>query len=111
MSVGVLMTGMGEDGAEGLGAIKAAGGVTIAQSEDTCVVPGMPRAAIVKGYANRVVPLDAIGQHLVTHFGGDRASERASRQEKFDRLDKHDRDDKADKNEKIERIPASTNRS
>ena len=40
MAVGVLMTGMGEDGAEGLGAIKAAGGVTIAQSEDTCVVPG-----------------------------------------------------------------------
>jgi len=39
MAVGVLMTGMGEDGAEGLGAIKAAGGATLAQSEDTCVVP------------------------------------------------------------------------
>ena len=38
MAVGVLMTGMGEDGAEGLGAIKAAGGPTIAQSEETCVV-------------------------------------------------------------------------
>jgi two-component system chemotaxis response regulator CheB len=68
MSVGVLMTGMGEDGAEGLGAIKAAGGVTIAQSQDTCVVPGMPRAAILKGYANRIVPLDTIGQHLVANF-------------------------------------------
>jgi two-component system, chemotaxis family, protein-glutamate methylesterase/glutaminase len=111
MSVGVLMTGMGEDGAEGLGALKAAGGVTIAQSEDTCVVPGMPRAAILKGYANRIVPLDSIGQHLVVHFGGDRASERAARQEKFDRPDKNDRDDKSEKNEKIERIPASTNRS
>jgi len=111
MSVGVLMTGMGEDGAEGLGAIKAAGGMTIAQSEDTCVVPGMPRAAILKGYANRIVPLDTIGQHLVANFGGDRALERASRQEKFDRPDKNDRDDKSDKNEKIERIPASTNRS
>jgi two-component system, chemotaxis family, protein-glutamate methylesterase/glutaminase len=111
MSVGVLMTGMGEDGAEGLGAIKAAGGMTIAQSEDTCVVPGMPRAAILKGYANRIVPLDTIGQHLVANFGSDRASERASRQEKFDRPDKNDRDDKSDKNEKIERIPASTNRS
>ena len=111
MSVGVLMTGMGEDGAEGLGAIKAAGGMTIAQSEDTCVVPGMPRAAILKGYANRIVPLDTIGEHLVANFGGDRASERASRQEKFDRPDKNDRDDKSDKNEKIERIPASTNRS
>ena len=101
------MTGMGEDGAEGLGAIKAAGGMTIAQSEDTCVVPGMPRAAILKGYANRIVPLDTIGQHLVANFGGDRAS----RQEKFERSDKNDRDDKSDKNEKIERIPASTNRS
>jgi two-component system, chemotaxis family, protein-glutamate methylesterase/glutaminase len=114
MGVGVLMTGMGEDGAEGLGAVKAAGGVTIAQSEDTCVVPGMPRAAILKGYANRVIPLDAIGSHLVTHFGGDRASERALRQEKFDRPEKPDRnerDDKADKTEKSERIPASTNRS
>jgi len=111
MSVGVLMTGMGEDGAEGLGALKAAGGVTIAQSEDTCVVPGMPRAAILKGYANRIVPLNTIGQHLVVHFGGDRASERAAREDKFDRPDKNDRDDKSEKNEKIERIPASTNRS
>jgi two-component system chemotaxis response regulator CheB len=110
MAVGVLMTGMGEDGAEGLGAIKAAGGVTLAQSEDTCVVPGMPRAAIVKGYVNRIVPLDAIGNVLITHFGGERATQNASRQEKFDRSDKN-RDDKSDKNEKVERMPASTNRS
>jgi two-component system chemotaxis response regulator CheB len=110
MAVGVLMTGMGEDGAEGLGAIKAAGGVTLAQSEDTCVVPGMPRAAIVKGYVNRIVPLDAMGNVLITHFGGERATQNASRQEKFDRSDKN-RDDKSDKNEKVERVPASTNRS
>ena len=108
--VGVIMTGMGEDGAEGLGAIKAAGGVTLAQSEDTCVVPGMPRAAIVKGYVNRIVPLDAMGNVLITHFGGERATQNASRQEKFDRSDKN-RDDRSDKNEKIERMPASTNRS
>ena len=49
--VGVLMTGMGEDGAEGLGAIKEAGGMTIAQSEESCVVYGMPKAAIERGYA------------------------------------------------------------
>jgi two-component system chemotaxis response regulator CheB len=115
MGVGVLMTGMGEDGAEGLGAIKAAGGATIAQSEDTCVVAGMPRAAILKGYANRIVPLDAIGQHLITHFGRERAAERASdrvaRQEKFDGPGKNERDDKSEKNEKRERIPASNDRS
>jgi len=115
MSVGVLMTGMGEDGAEGLGAIKAAGGVTVAQSEESCVVPGMPRAAILKGYANRVVPLDALGQHLITHFGGERAaekaSERAARQEKFDRAEKNERNEKFEKNEKGEKIPASNNRS
>jgi two-component system chemotaxis response regulator CheB len=114
MGVGVLMTGMGEDGAEGLGAMRSAGGVTIAQSEETCVVPGMPRAAIVKGYANHVIPLDAIGQHLVTHFGGERAYDRLTRAEKFDRSDrpeKYDRDDKSEKNEKSERMPAPSNRS
>jgi two-component system chemotaxis response regulator CheB len=116
MAVGVLMTGMGEDGADGLGAIKAAGGITLAQSEDSCVVSGMPRAAIVKGYVNHIVPLDAIGQHLVAQFGSDRNSERV-RHDKIDRPEKHDRDDrpekneKNDKNEKNERIPASSNRS
>jgi len=104
MTVGVLMTGMGEDGAEGLGALKAAGGITLAQSEDTCVVPGMPRAAIVKGYVGRILPLDAIGSYLVSQFGYER-------NEEFDRSEKQDRDDKSDKNEKSERIPASTNRS
>ena len=112
-AVGVLMTGMGEDGSEGLGAIRAAGGATIAQSEDTCVVPGMPRAAILKGYAGRIVPLEAIGKHLVAHFGGDRAAERLDRaeKEKFDRPDKLEKHEKSDKNEINERIPASTNRS
>ena len=111
-AVGVLMTGMGEDGAEGLGAIRDAGGFTIAQSEDTCVVPGMPRAAILKGYASRIVPLDGISQHLVAQFGGDRASERLERGEKakFDRPDRNDRGDRPDKHDN-ERIPASTDRS
>lgn len=59
-ALGLLMTGMGDDGAEGLGAMKAAGGVTIAQSEDSCVVYGMPKAAIERGYATRVIPLDAM---------------------------------------------------
>jgi two-component system chemotaxis response regulator CheB len=63
-SIGVLMTGMGEDGAQGLGLIKAAGGMTIAQSEDSCVVYGMPKAAIERGYAVRVVALDALANTL-----------------------------------------------
>ena len=56
-----LMTGMGDDGAEGLGAIKKEGGMTIAQSEESCVVYGMPKAAIERGYAVRVVALDVMG--------------------------------------------------
>jgi len=89
--VGVLMTGMGDDGAEGLGAIKAAGGMTIAQSEDTCVVSGMPRAAILKGYANKIIPLDGIAAYLVSNYGSERNS--------------------ADKFEKNERTSVSSQRS
>ena len=63
-AVGVLMTGMGEDGANGLGLIKAAGGVTIAQGEQSCVVFGMPKAAIERGHAMRVVELDAMANTL-----------------------------------------------
>jgi two-component system chemotaxis response regulator CheB len=65
-TVGVLMTGMGEDGAEGLGEIKAAGGLTIAQSPETCVVDGMPSSAIGRGHAVRVVPLEALASTLQT---------------------------------------------
>jgi len=56
-SLAVLMTGMGEDGAAGMGAIRRAGGLTVAQSESSCVVFGMPRAAIERGYALQVVDL------------------------------------------------------
>jgi two-component system, chemotaxis family, protein-glutamate methylesterase/glutaminase len=106
-AVGVLMTGMGEDGAEGLGAIRAAGGMTIAQSEDSCVVSGMPRAAILKGYANKVLPLDGLGAFLVNHYGG---GERVS-SEKVDRTEKNDRHEKIEKNEKNERTPVSSQRT
>jgi two-component system chemotaxis response regulator CheB len=62
--IGVLMTGMGEDGAQGLGLIKSAGGMTIAQGEQSCVVFGMPKAAIDRGHAIRVVELDALAATL-----------------------------------------------
>ena len=63
-AVAALMTGMGDDGAEGLGAVKRAGGMTIAQSEESCVVYGMPKAAIERGYATRVVALDVLSATL-----------------------------------------------
>ncbi len=56
-AMAVLMTGMGEDGAAGMGAVRAAGGLTVAQSEQTCVVFGMPRVAIERGYALRIAHL------------------------------------------------------
>jgi two-component system, chemotaxis family, protein-glutamate methylesterase/glutaminase len=56
-TMAVLMTGMGEDGAAGMGAVQAAGGITVAQSPDTCVVDSMPRSAISRGFASRVVSL------------------------------------------------------
>lgn len=99
MSVGVLMTGMGEDGAEGLGAIKAAGGMTIAQSEDTCVVSGMPRAAILKGYANKVIPLEGLGTFLANHYGAEKNSA------------EKDPGEKVEKDEKPEKTPVSSHRS
>ena len=73
-AVGVLMTGMGDDGAEGLGAVKKAGGLTIAQSEDSCVVYGMPKAAIERGYALRVVALDVMSSTLQAICGRGQAS-------------------------------------
>jgi two-component system, chemotaxis family, protein-glutamate methylesterase/glutaminase len=63
-AIGVLMTGMGDDGAEGMGAIQAAGGMTIAQSPDTCIVDSMPRSAIERGFAGRVVSLSSLSSYL-----------------------------------------------
>ena len=62
---GVVMTGMGRDGAEGLLAIKRGGGATLAQDRDSCVVFGMPRVAIELGAADRVVPLDGLAGALL----------------------------------------------
>jgi two-component system, chemotaxis family, protein-glutamate methylesterase/glutaminase len=73
-SVGLLMTGMGEDGAQGLGQLKAAGGMTIAQNEESCVVFGMPKAAIERGYAVRVVALEALANTLQAQCMPDRKS-------------------------------------
>jgi two-component system chemotaxis response regulator CheB len=64
-AVGVLLTGMGTDGAQGLLNMKKAGASTIAQDEASCVVYGMPREAVRVGAAERVLPLSSIAGAIV----------------------------------------------
>jgi two-component system chemotaxis response regulator CheB len=71
-AMGVLMTGMGEDGATGLGEIRAAGGYTVAQSQQTCVVFGMPKAAIERGFAMRVADLQELPHILQAQCAPDK---------------------------------------
>ncbi|HEV2491172.1 MAG TPA: chemotaxis response regulator protein-glutamate methylesterase [Candidatus Acidoferrales bacterium] len=59
-AIALLMTGMGDDGADAIGAVKAAGGLTLAQDSDSCVVDSMPRSAIERGHIMRVVGLEAL---------------------------------------------------
>ena len=68
-AVAVLLTGMGSDGAIGMQAVRAAGGATIAQDEATCVVYGMPRAAIATQAVQQVVPLPLIPEAILTAVG------------------------------------------
>jgi two-component system chemotaxis response regulator CheB len=64
-TVGVIMTGMGTDGVEGIKAIKRAGGKTIAQDEKSSVVFGMNKASIDSGCVDRVVPLENIAEEII----------------------------------------------
>jgi two-component system, chemotaxis family, protein-glutamate methylesterase/glutaminase len=64
-SIGVLLTGMGDDGAAGLLEMRAAGAQTIAQDEATCVVFGMPKEAIARGAVEHVLPLDRISNMIL----------------------------------------------
>jgi len=63
--IGVILTGMGSDGAKGLKALKQNGGIIIAQDEATCVVFGMPAAAIKEGIVDKVLPLDKIAEEII----------------------------------------------
>jgi len=63
-AVGIVLTGMGDDGAEGLEALHQAGGLTVAQDEQSCVVYGMPREAVARNAVDRVLPLDQIALTL-----------------------------------------------
>ena len=64
-AAGVLLTGMGSDGAEGLRTMRESGAATIAQDEKTSVVFGMPKAAIELGAASVVLPVHTIGGELM----------------------------------------------
>ncbi|MGC8803461.1 MAG: protein-glutamate methylesterase/protein-glutamine glutaminase [Bacteroidales bacterium] len=66
-AVGIIMTGMGDDGARGLLEMKEAGAYTIAQDEKSCVVFGMPNEAIKLGAVDKVLPLDQIASHVIKY--------------------------------------------
>jgi len=63
-ALGIIMTGMGDDGAKGLLEMRQAGAATIAQNEETCVVFGMPKEAIALGAADRILPLDLLATEI-----------------------------------------------
>ncbi len=71
-TIGVLMTGMGDDGAKGLLELKQAGAATFAQDEASSVVFGMPKEAIRLGAVDRVLPLDELAPAVLRAYRGDR---------------------------------------
>ncbi len=74
-AVGVILTGMGKDGAAGMLEMKAAGAYNFAQDEASCVVFGMPREAIACGAVDEIVPLQAIASRVLTRLGAGRHGE------------------------------------
>jgi two-component system chemotaxis response regulator CheB len=65
-ALGVVLTGMGSDGTEGLRAIRNAGGITLAEREDTCIIYGMPKSAVEAGVVDRAVPLGRMANEILT---------------------------------------------
>jgi len=78
-AVGVILTGMGDDGAEGLTEMREAGAQTIAQDEATSVIFGMPKEAIARGAAAHVLPLQEIAPAVLRMTSGNRQSDRYPR--------------------------------
>ena len=72
-ALGVILTGMGRDGAQGMQQLKSAGAINLAQNEETCVVYGMPKAAVDLGVVDRTLPLDLI-PHAMVHALRERAT-------------------------------------
>jgi two-component system chemotaxis response regulator CheB len=73
IALGVILTGMGNDGAAGMLAMHRAGAYTLAQSEASCVVFGMPREAIASGGVSEVVELERISQRMLVQIAGGQA--------------------------------------
>ncbi len=69
-ALGVIMTGMGDDGAAGLLEMRKAGARTVAQDEDSCVVYGMPKEAVKRGAVERILPLGAVGREIMAQMMG-----------------------------------------
>ncbi len=69
-ALGVIMTGMGDDGAAGLLEMRKAGARTVAQDEDSCVVYGMPKEAVKRGAVERILPLGALGREIMAQMMG-----------------------------------------
>ena len=72
--IGVILTGMGKDGAAGCIAVKRYGGTVLCQDEETSLIFGMPGSVVQRGLADEVVPLDKVASRIVEHVR--RAQER-----------------------------------
>ncbi|MEA1979584.1 MAG: chemotaxis response regulator protein-glutamate methylesterase [candidate division Zixibacteria bacterium] len=66
--MGVILTGMGNNGVVGMRNLKSKGGIVIAQNEETCIVYGMPRAVIEAKIANHISPIDNISNEIISYF-------------------------------------------
>jgi two-component system chemotaxis response regulator CheB len=66
--LGVVMTGMGDDGRQGAGWIKAKGGTILTEDEKSCIIYGMPRSVVESGLSDRAVPLEDMAREIIAHL-------------------------------------------
>jgi two-component system chemotaxis response regulator CheB len=74
--LGIIMTGMGDDGARGMKEMHDAGARTLAQDEATCVVYGMPKEAVKLGAVDQIIPLTEVAREILRFSGQDYAANR-----------------------------------